>query len=375
MKAPRLLAILLITLATTARASLTIVLAPGPQVAEQGAELVFSGTLTNTSATEKLLINDIDATFTGASATHLSLKTNAFFANVPGVLLPGETYTGVLFRIAVSRLAPPDSYGGTIAVLGGADILATTNLGTANLAIASPVVGIVASDPIACEFGPEGGAFTVARTGSVASALTIPIATSGTAINGTAYNSVPPSVSIPAGAASAVIAIAPIPDLIAQGDRTAIVTLGASGGYILGENTAAAVTVRDKPIDEWRFDKFAAAAVNAAAGDLADWEGDGIRNILEYALNLEPLSPDANAQPPVTIEDGYLTLSYVPKSWATDLTYIVEASTDLVNWSATDVESVDVEEREPPDRITLRCKNPVSLNSRKWLRLSITRGP
>ena len=375
MKTPRLLAILFFTLAMSARASLTIALAPSPQVAEQGAELIFTGTLTNTSGTDKVFLNDLDAMLTGNSAAHLSLKTNAFFANVPGVLLPGETYTGVLFRIAISRLAPPDSYGGTIAILGGANIFATTNLASANFTIASPVAGIVATDPIACEFGPENGAFTVARTGSTALALTIPIATSGTAINGMTYSAVGSSITIPAGAVSAMIPIVPIPDSIAQGDRMAIITLGNGSGYNLGANSVATVVIRDKPIDEWRFDKFTNDANVSAAGDLADWEGDGVRNLVEYALNLEPLTPDGTAQPTMTIESGYLTLSYVPKSWATDLTYVVQASTDLVNWSAADVESVDVEDREPPDRVTMRCKNPVSPGGRAWLRLSITRGP
>ena len=44
-----------------------------------------------------------------------------------------------------------------------------------------------------------------------------------------------------------------------------------------------------------------------------------------------------------------------------------------MNWSAADVESVNVEDREPADRVTFRHKNPVSLTGRAWLRLSITR--
>ena len=366
MKTPRLISILFLILALTARANLTVVLDAAPRVVEQGSVLVFSGTLANTSATEKLFLNDMQAAFTASSAAYLALKPNAFFANVPGILAPGETYSGVLFHIAVSSLTPPDAYSGSVSFFGGADIFAMTNLASANLSVASPVVGIVASDPIACEFGGDNGAFTIARTGSRTLALNVPIATSGTAINGVTYQTVASSITIPAGSATATIAIVPQPDTIAQGDRTAIVTLGPS---------AATVVIRDKPIDEWRFDKFAAAAVNAAAGDLADWEGDGIRNLVEYALNLEPLTPDGTAQPTMTIESGYLTLSYIPKSWATDLTYVVEASIDLVNWSAANVESVDVEDREPPDRVTMRYKNPVNPGGRAWLRLSITRGP
>ena len=140
MKTPRLLAILFFTVAIAARASLTIALAAGPQVAEQGAEMIFIGTLTNTSGTDKLVLNDLDATLTGISASHLSLKTNAFFANVPGVLLPGETYTGVLFRIAVSRVAPPDSYGGMIAVLGGANSRITRRISSRRASLPLPVL-------------------------------------------------------------------------------------------------------------------------------------------------------------------------------------------------------------------------------------------
>ena len=365
MKTPRLTSILFLILALTVRANLTVVLDAAPRVVEQGSVLVFSGTLANTSATEKLFLNDVQAAFTASSAAYLALKPNAFFANVPGILAPGESYVGVLFHIAVSILTPPDAYSGSVSFHGGADIFAMTNLASANLSVASPVVSIVASDPIACEFGGDNGAFTIVRTGSRTLALNVPIATSGTAINGVTYQTVASSITIPAGSATANIAIVPQPDTIAQGDRTAIVTLGTF---------AATVVIRDKPIDEWRFDKFVAPNAPAAA-DLADADADGIRNLTEYALNLEPLSPDGIAQPPVTIADGFLTLSYVPKSWATDLVYVVEASTDLVNWSAVDVENVDVENREPPDRITMRWKNAVNANDRAWLRLSITRAP
>ena len=375
MKTSRVILILLFIVAPNMRANLTVSNQPAPRVVEHGAELAFSGTLTNTSAAGKLFLNDLLASFTGPSAAYLSSKTNAYFVNVPGILWPGESYTGVLFRVAVSSLTPPNAYSGTITLRGGTDIFATTNLATVNLNIASPVAGIVASDPIACEFGPDSGTFTVARTGSSALALNVPIATSGTAANGVTYQTVPSSVTIPAGSASASIAIIPHPDLIAQGDRTATVTLGASGGFASAENAAATVVIRDKPIDEWRFDSFAATANSPATADLTDADGDGVRSITEYALNLEPLSPDGAGLPPVSITDGFLTLSYVPKSWATDLVYLVEASTDLVHWSAIDVAPVDVWDRVPADRVTLRWTNPVSQGNRAWLRLSIIRIP
>ena len=85
-------------------AGLTLTLTPTAQPAAPGAEVLFSGTLTNTSATERLFLNDI--TFTPTPPNVTALSSNAFFANVPGILLPGETYGGPLFRISLST-APP----------------------------------------------------------------------------------------------------------------------------------------------------------------------------------------------------------------------------------------------------------------------------
>jgi len=104
----RALAILLaLVLLAAARlnAAVTLTLAPAAQEAEHGPELVFSGTLTNTSATDKVFLNDIHATFAAGAETWLVLQTNDFFANVPGILLPGETYTGPLFRVTLSAAA------------------------------------------------------------------------------------------------------------------------------------------------------------------------------------------------------------------------------------------------------------------------------
>ena len=131
----RALAILLaLVLLAAARlnAAVTLTLAPAAQEAEHGPELVFSGTLTNTSATDKVFLNDIHATFAAGAETWLVLQTNDFFANVPGILLPGETYTGPLFRVTLSAAAPPGDYTATIIVKGGADIFAGAELASAD---------------------------------------------------------------------------------------------------------------------------------------------------------------------------------------------------------------------------------------------------
>jgi hypothetical protein len=123
----------------SARADLTITLSPSVQNGPRGQEVVFSGTLTNTSGTDKLFLNDIQATLSASVSPYLTLKSNAFFSNVPGILLPGESYSNSeLFRVSLGALAAPGDYPGTIIINGGANLAALTNLANADFVVSSP---------------------------------------------------------------------------------------------------------------------------------------------------------------------------------------------------------------------------------------------
>ena len=111
----------------TMHAGPAFVLTPATQSGVGTNEVFFTGTLTNTSLTTNFL-NDIQFNFTGAASNYLSADTNIFFANVPGILLPGENYTDVVFGIFISSATPPGNYSGTVTVQGGADIFAADNL-------------------------------------------------------------------------------------------------------------------------------------------------------------------------------------------------------------------------------------------------------
>ncbi len=72
-------------------------------------------------------------------------------------------------------------------------------------------------------------------------------------------------------------------------------------------------------------------------GPASDPDGDGIPNLLEYALALDPLAAGSAGLPIATVAGGNLTLTY--KRARAGLTYTVQTTTDLAagSWTATGV--------------------------------------
>src|SRR5580698_10475672 len=89
---------LALLLAVSARADLGFVLTPAVQSGVGSEEVIFTGTLSNTSPTDDLFLNNIQFDFMDEAGDYFVADTNVFFANVPGILLPGETYADVVFR-------------------------------------------------------------------------------------------------------------------------------------------------------------------------------------------------------------------------------------------------------------------------------------
>ena len=116
-----------------ALADLTVKLTPGSQLANRGTETIFSGTLTNSGTTD-IFLNDLSFDFIAPAATYFTVDKNFFFENVPGVLSPGETYSGPIFKVAVSK-APSGTYFGAASILGGVDIFTQGSLPAVNFSV------------------------------------------------------------------------------------------------------------------------------------------------------------------------------------------------------------------------------------------------
>gem|GEM_PF-805854 len=110
-------------------------------------------------------------------------------------------------------------------------------------------VTVVASDPFANEAGPNPGEFVITRSGGTATALTVHYTMGGTATNGSDYQALSGSVTIPAGASSVAVQVMPIDDSAIELPELVTLSLVAGEGYGVGLlGGTAVVTLADNDV-------------------------------------------------------------------------------------------------------------------------------
>jgi Trypsin/Calx-beta domain len=114
-------------------------------------------------------------------------------------------------------------------------------------------VGIRATDAAAAETATgqtaNTGTFTISRTGSLTNAMSVSLAYSGTATRGTDYNAAATSVTIPAGASSTTIVIAPVDDNSVETSETVLASIASSSSYSIDSSASSAtVTIADNDV-------------------------------------------------------------------------------------------------------------------------------
>jgi autotransporter-associated beta strand protein len=88
------------------------------------------------------------------------------------------------------------------------------------------------------------------------------------------------------------------------------------------------------PIQTWRQIYFGTPDNAGNAADLANPAGDGVVNLIKYALALDPTKASTTGLPTVSNAAGFLKITFNRNPSATDVSYTVVASNDLTTWSA-----------------------------------------
>ena len=137
--------------------------------------------------------------------------------------------------------------------------------------------------------------------------------------------------------------------------------------YLWGKFGMSDVENPLSPMETWRTSHFGTTDNSGNAADDFDYDGDGLANLLEYALGGNPT--DAADAPRPTMVMGNETPQMLRFSFMrlrSDITYIVEGSTDLTAWDPVDTNPGNVGE-------TAIVEIPVS-GDRRFLRLRVLNG-
>lgn len=151
-----------------------------------------------------------------------------------------------------------------------------------------------------------------------------------------------------------------------------ILTAGGEGSFVVTQSgNTVQLSQYLNALQTWRLANFGTSANSGNAADSADPDGDGVPNLMEYALGSDPNSSlsAGRAIASLTSDGLRVTLSFLRAR--SDLTYIVEGSADLASWSvvATNpgapgqnvvvVDNVNVSTATPPRRfLRLRVTSP-----------------
>jgi hypothetical protein len=98
------------------------------------------------------------------------------------------------------------------------------------------------------------------------------------------------------------------------------------------------LTLITTPIEQWRYTYFGSVLNTGNGLDTADTDGDGVANLIEYAMKMNPAANDVVPQS-ATKNGNVLDFIYTKNKAATDVTFAVEWSDTLngTDWSTVGV--------------------------------------
>ena len=147
-----------------------------------------------------------------------------------------------------------------------------------------------------------------------------------------------------------------------------LATTGGEGTFLVTQvGNTVVLSQYLNALDTWRLSQLGTTANTGSAANTADPDGDGVPNLLEYALGTSPTSAASVAAPVIQLSGLNLQISFLRAR--SDVTYIIEASSDLATWSGIATNPGNVGQSVTViDSVNLPTANP----PRRFLRLRVT---
>jgi hypothetical protein len=167
-------------------------------------------------------------------------------------------------------------------------------------------------------------------------------------------------------------------DLASAGITTGTAAVpGATFSYTFPSYSMSVLVVKSQ-FEAWRERNFTAAQLNnwSVSGDAANPSGDGIPNLMKYALGLTPNKTASSGLPvlgQVSVSGKtYLTLTFTDQAALTDIAYTVQVSSDLQTWQSGTSYAVRTD-NGTTNTAVFRDLTAIGDTPRHFMRLSVTR--
>ena len=311
----------------------------------------------------------------GGSVTTPSVRT--LNANVSSAGLPSGHYFSLL------NIQSDDSDEGSLSVpvqlsVSGPEIVVMGN----GLSVASGDATPSLTDRT--DFGRAGiGGGFVSRTFVIHNTGSDPLAVGSVSVAGSGFSiSTQPSSPVPA-ASSSTFVVTFAPSLAGNAAGTVSFTTNDADET---NYSFAVAGLGLSPVESWRLENFGTILDAGNAADLSDPDRDGLRNLMEYALSLNPNVPNGAGAVSVRANpNGYLEIQFSRSAAHSDIGYIVQASSNFVTWTpiatstggaatvASGAHSAAESGNGTIKLVTVEDSQAMSVSSPRFLRLKIVR--
>lgn len=240
--------------------------------------------------------------------------TNSPTSFTVGTLPSGLTYSSGTQQIT----GTPTGAGNSTVTITANNAVGTGPAFTLSIQIAAPIAPTISTQP-------------ASQTKNVGESVTFTVVASGTPAPTYQWKK---GTSTIGGATSASYTIDNL-TLADAADYTVVVT--NPGGMVTSD--AATLTVNQVGFAAWQTTNFTLSERGDAnvSGPNADPDRDGVTNLVEYALGLDPKSAGVSGLPQVSVQGSEWWFTYTRPSDRADVTYAVETSTNLTNWVTTGI--------------------------------------
>jgi hypothetical protein len=215
--------------------------------------------------------------------------------------------------------------------------------------------------------------------GTVSVADTLPSGLTATALTGTGWTAAANFLSatrtdaLAAGSSYPHLTLTVNVSATAAASLTNTATVSGGGETNTANDTATSPTtiIALTPSQAWRYQYFGTTADTGNAADSADPSGDGLDNLLKYALGLNPLVPTVSTVTADTTT-GYLRLTVPKNANATDIDFAVQVTGNLGNPGSWTTAGTTIEQ-STASLLQVYDNTPLSAGGQQFIRLQVIR--